>query len=57
MEFHAKSTGPTPRKKGFGARAVADKYNQQLNSPGDIKIEKLTLSKAIARGEVGVSLK
>ena len=43
---------------GFGANAVAKKYNENLlNSPNDNKIKKTTLTRAVHSGEVGASPK
>ena len=54
-EYHSNQTGPTPTKKGFGAGAVAAKYNQQLTSPGDKQVGRTALMTAVAQGRVGVS--
>lgn len=57
QEYHANLTGPTPRKKGFGARSVAKKYNELLGSPGDKKIGKQALANAVARGNETTKLR
>ena len=45
-------------KHGFGANAVAKKYNENLlGSPNDKKNKKTTLTIAVHSGEVGVSPK
>ena len=45
-------------KRGFGANAVAKKYNENLlSSPNDKKIKKTTLTRSVHSGEVGVSPK
>ena len=54
-EYHSNKTGPTPSKHGFGALAVAKKYNKLLASPGDKKIGKMALINALKRGEIGLS--
>ena len=56
-EYLSNQTSDTPKKHGFGARAVALKYNLQLQSPGDRKIGRRALQDAMKSGEVGVSPK
>ena len=53
-EYHANITGTKKGKHGFGAAAVASKYNKRLSFPNDRKIRAQTLIDSVARGEFGM---
>lgn len=56
VEAHANLTGRNRGKKGYGLRAVVEKYNkEELTSPNDKKLNYQTVHDAIKRGEIGVS--
>ena len=55
-ELKINNEGPNFKKRGYGARAIAAKFNSSLlTSPTDRKINHETLRRAVSQGEFGIS--
>lgn len=56
-EYAKALLGPKMGKRGKGAKEYTKRYNEQLKSPGDYKIKKTRLIKAMKNEDIGTTTK